>query len=219
MLKLSTQSPPRLFGDLPPNSHAPKKTAKAGKVSDDLAFRRKVARRILIDGRQERTAVEHIMKLPAPDESLHLIIDGRFKALDLIPATRRLSSPATIVRLDISTLGFNVSDIARIADGMDQGKVGHVMLLCSHYFARAEKPAYEYLEKEIAGRGGNVAALRTHAKLILMEMSNGCHYVVEGSGNLRSCRCVEQFTMSNDKALLLFHREWMESFINSSAPK
>ena len=33
--------------------------------------------------------------------------------------------------------------------------------------------------------------------------------VNESSANLRSCRNIEQFTMTHDRDLLEFHRQWM----------
>jgi len=42
-----------------------------------------------------------------------------------------------------------------------------------------------------------------------MELTDGRCVVVESSANLRSCRNIEQFTMSHDRALLQFRRSWM----------
>jgi len=169
----------------------------------------------LIDGRHEKNAVELIRELPAEGESLHFVVDGRFEPCDLIPVTRKLVAPKVIARLDISTLGFNLDNVACIANGMDQGKIGQVSLICSHYFSKAERSAFEYLQNQIGGRGGRVASLRTHAKLILMEISDGRCFTIEGSGNLRSCKSIEQFVFTNDKELLLFHRKWMDDYIES----
>lgn len=208
-----TVQPNRLIArTLPGMSEAAK---KIDGIRDDLLHRRRAARRLLIDGRHEKNAVALIRELPADGESLHFVVDGRFEPCDLIPVTRGLVKPATIVRLDVSTLGFNLDNVACIANGMDQGKIGHVSLVCSHYFAKAEKASFAHLQAEIGGRGGRVAALRTHAKLILMEISDGRHFTIEGSGNLRSCRSIEQFCFTNDRDLLLFHRGWLDDYVAS----
>lgn len=180
------------------------------KLAEGLAFKRKVARRRVLDCRREQAAVEHLLTLPRRDESLHFVVDGRFEPCHLIPAVRRLSHPSTITRLDIATLSFNVENVHTLARGIDQKKIGTVFLTCSHYFAKAEPEAFQTLVTELVGRGGRVAACRVHAKLILFEMSDGNHYVIEGSGNLRACRSIEQFTLSNDEGLLRFHRGWLE---------
>lgn len=193
----------------------PQSVKKKDGIANDLLHRRKAAQRLLIDGRHERNAIDLIRELPSESESLHFVVDGHFEPCDLIPVTRRLVSPAIISRLHITTLGFNLDNVACIANGMDQGKIGQVTLMCSHYFAKAEKTSFEYLQTEIGGRGGRVAALRTHTKLILMEISDGRFFTIEGSGNLRSCKSIEQFVFTNDRELLLFHRRWIDDYIET----
>ena len=53
----------------------------------------------------------------------------------------------------------------------------------------------------------------THAKVVLMETSTGGAYVVESSANLRSCASIEQITLTNDAALLAFHRYWINEIL------
>lgn len=188
---------------------------RVDRIPDNLKLHRKAIRRKTLDARQLRNAIQHLLQLPAPGESLHFIVDGRFEPCDLIPAVRILSDPATIRRLDVTTLGLNSDNVATIAAGLDQGKLDQCSILVSHYFKSAEPAEYEYLRSEIESRGGRVNAMRTHAKLILLEMTDGNHYTIEGSGNLRACRSIEQFVLTNDRDLLLFHRGWIDEYINS----
>lgn len=190
------------------------KGKRSDKIPDDVRFRRRALRRILIDARHEQNAIEMILQLPAEGESVHIVIDGRFEPCDFIPAIRRLAHPATIKNLELTTLGFNADNVACLMAGMDQGKIGQVTVICGHYFQKAEAGLYELLVKEIGGRGGKVHGLRTHTKLFLLEMSDGRHFVIEGSGNLRSCRSIEQFCLTNDRDLLLFHRKWLSEYVN-----
>ena len=188
--------------------------AKASrKIPPDLLHRRRASRRSLIDARHEKNAIEHILKLPEEGESLHFVIDGRFEPCDLIPATRRLSDPARIDRLTIRTLSYNLENLATICNGLDQGKIGSVLLVPSRYFSRVEKPLFQQTKTELESRGSRVIAGETHTKLILMEMSDGRCFTIEGSGNLRSCKSIEQFVMTCDRALLEFHRGWIETYI------
>lgn len=189
--------------------------ARPDTIPDNLALRRKALKRATLDARQLQNAIEHILKLPQPGESLHFVTDGRFEPCDLIPATRKLSDPAVIKRLDVTTLGLNADNVACLANGMDQRKIEFCSVMVSHYFKSAEPTAYQNLKTEIESRGGRVNALRTHAKLILLEMTDGNHFTIEGSGNLRACRSIEQFVMTNDRELLLFHRSWLDEYINS----
>ena len=213
MLKLTTNTP-KTSAALPGlESFAPQ---RIDRIKDDLLHRRRAARRLLIDARREKNALEHILTLPDAGESLHFIIDGRFEPCDLIPATRRLAHPARIKRLEITTLGFNADNIACLTAGMDQGKIENVLLVCSHYFQKADASLFALMQQEITKRGGKVYGLRTHTKLILMEMTDGRHFTIEGSGNLRACRSIEQFVFTNDRDLLLFHRHWLNDYINTT---
>lgn len=94
---------------------------RADRLPANLKLRRRSGKRAFLDARRETSVIEHILELPAPGDSLHIVIDGRFTPCDIIPAIRRLSDPAVIERLDIATLGFNRDNVETIARGMDQG--------------------------------------------------------------------------------------------------
>lgn len=190
------------------------KPGKAVKrIPANLIERRRSAKRELLDARHEKNAIEHILRLPDEGWSFHFVIDGRFHPCDLIPATRRLSHPATIKRLDITTLSYNLENVATLCRGIDQGKIGSVLLVPSVYFEKVEKPLFQHTKEELESRGSRVVAGYVHAKLILMEMTDGRCFTIEGSGNLRSCKSIEQFVMTNDRALLEFHRGWIETYL------
>jgi len=160
-------------------------------------------------------AAKHLDTLPAPGETLHALMKGNFNAWDLVPAVLQLASPATILRLDVATLGFNNRNVAELAELMDAKQVGQVWFLCSCYFRDSSTAEFGFLQEHIAkARGGHVAAARSHAKIQLMELSDGRHYVIESSANLRSCHNVEQFSMFQSAEVLLFYRQWIEEFVN-----
>jgi len=196
-----------------------KPVSPPGRVPGNLVAITRAKRRAFMDARREKNAIEHVISLPKPEESLHLIVDGRFEPCDMIPATRRLSDPATIKSLTVTTLGLNEDNIAQICRAIDAGKIGTATIITSHYFRAAERPLYEWMKKEIEQRGGRVRGLRTHAKIMLMETTDGNCYVVEGSANLRSCKSVEQMVMTNSRPLFEFHQTWIEDFIVSSNQK
>lgn len=187
---------------------------RASKLPPDLLHRRRALRRELRDARHEKNALELIVQLPADGESLHFVIDGRFHPCDLIPITRRLAHPAIITRLDITTLSYNLTNVHSLCDGLDQGKIGTVLLVPSRYFSEVEKPLFAHTKDELEKRGSRVIPGYVHTKLILMEMSDGRCFTIEGSGNLRSCKSIEQFVMSCDRPLLEFHRGWIERYIS-----
>lgn len=73
--------------------------------------------------------------------------------------------------------------------------------------------AWDQLHQQLTARKQPVVAVRSHAKVLLFAMSDGAHYVIESSANLRSCRNVEQFALTRDAGLLQFHRAWMRELI------
>jgi len=190
-----------------------------GHVQPNLATITKAKKRAFLDARREKNALEHLIKLPGQGETLHLIIDGRFEPCDLIPAIRRLSNPATIETLYVMTLGLNEDNTGTICRGIDAKKIKTATIITSHYFRGAERPLFNWTKTEIENRGGRVLGLRTHAKIMLMEMTDGQCYSIEGSGNLRSCKSVEQMQITNSRPLFEFHQAWIEDFIVSSKQK
>ena len=191
----------------------------AGRIAPNLIQVTRAKRRSFVDARREQNAIEHAIKLPQQEETLHLIIDGRFQPCDLIPAMRRLSDPATIENLYVMTLGLNEENTGTICRGIDAKKIKTATIITSHYFRGAERPLFNWTKTEIENRGGRVFGLRTHAKIMLMEMTDGQCYSIEGSGNLRSCKSVEQMQITNSRPLFEFHQAWIEDFIVSSNQK
>jgi hypothetical protein len=82
--------------------------------------------------------------------------------------------------------------------------------LCTPFKSMDDGAAiYSDLAANLHRRGHRIAAVRSHAKLFLFELTDQLHIVIESSANLRSCRNVEACLISNDRALLLFHCSWM----------
>ena len=157
--------------------------------------------------------------LPAPGETLHVVCRGNWPAWALVPRALELAAPATIRWLGLATLGFSRENIDELAGMLDAGLVGRADLLFSCYFRSHEVELVGHLAAEMATRGQRTVALRTHAKVIAAELTDGTALVVESSANLRSCRNVEQFTISNDRPLLDFHRGWMDELIRAGDKK
>lgn len=61
--------------------------------------------------------------------------------------------------------------------------------------------------------------MRNHAKIILAEMVDGRCFVWESSANMRSCRNIESYVLTQDVDLLLFHRGWMNELLSQGDAK
>lgn len=223
MLRLNTPEPLTLTQrplELTPSRPLPgMDRAIPDTIPPDLMFREPSKKQLFADARRCQNAIDHIITLPAPDECLHFIVDGRYEPCDLIPAISRLHPTHHIAQLTVTTLGLNTDNVWTIASGMDQHKIDHAEILVSHYFSSVDKTEYAYLKQEIESRGGKVSFARTHTKLMLLEMSDATCFVVEGSGNMRSSNSIEQFQLTQSRPLLEFHRSWISDYLNSLPPQ
>ena len=159
-------------------------------------------------------AAEQIGKLPSHGESLHCILNGSFALFDFIPAALQLAGDP-IDELVACTLGFSARNVQTLGQLVDAGQVKRVAVLCSHYFAAADAPIYAHAVALCVKHGFRIAAMRTHAKLLLMAIGKR-RLIVESSANLRSCHNVEQATIYDDPTLYDFHRGWIDELINKA---
>ena len=171
--------------------------------------RRPTARR-MIDATRTANALKLLGRLPAAGETWHLISKGNTPLADLIPAVLELAFPATIRYLGITTLGFSKINVEALCTLIDAKRVRRLDFVFSSYFRGMEKDVCAFIITELTGRGARVLAARCHAKLMLFELTDGRCLVCETSGNLRSCRSIEQITLTNDRRLLAFHRAWID---------
>lgn len=162
-----------------------------------------------------RNAVSQIKALPKRGESLHCILNGEFALFDFINAVLELSSKP-ISDLTVATLGFSKGNCEALDQLVTDGKVKRVSILCSHYFAAADSEIYAQMVELCQKHGFPIAAMRTHAKLLLMAVGRR-RLVVESSANLRSCHNVEQATMYDNARLYGFHRKWINELLAKGA--
>ena len=190
--------------------------AAAIELDGDHKLIRTPTRRRMINGLGVPNAIRTLDGLPAAGESWHIVVKGNFAMFDLIGAVLELAAPATIARLDIGTLGFSKTNLAELTAMLDAGTIGRLTFLYSVYFRSNEKEICNRLHEELTSRGQRVLAMRTHAKLMLLELTDGRYYVNETSANLRSCRNVEQMTLTHDRGLLEFHRRWLDELLDKA---
>lgn len=178
----------------------------------EIQHRRRPLKRDWMFALRVSNAAKHLERLPEPGESIHAVMRGNFNAWDLIPAALQMMHPATIGTLRTTTLGFNRRNSKQLVDLIDDGKIARCFFICSLFYEQAEsaKGECDYLRRELAERNGAFISVRNHSKVQTFDTSDGNHYVIESSANLRSCRNIEQFTLSNDAGLLAFHAQWID---------
>lgn len=162
-------------------------------------------------------AAEQIGRLPGRDESLHCVLNGEFALWDFVPAAIELSGQK-ISELTIATLGFSKRNCEALDELIGAGQVKRVAILCSHYFSAADSEIYAHMTELAAKHDFPIAAMRTHAKLLLMALGKR-RIVIESSANLRSCHNCEQATIFDNPKLFRFHRDWIHGLLARGSQK
>jgi hypothetical protein len=178
---------------------------------------RRTDKRVMLDARRLQDAVAHIGHLPEPGEAFHLVTAKRYSLWHVIEATLQLATPATVAYLGIATLGFSKTNLDELLAEIDAGRIAKVDFLFSVYFKSNERESCERLAHELTTRGHRVVAMLTHAKILLMELSDGRAFVVESSANLRSCSSIEQIVVTHDRGLFDFHAKWIDEIMGAKA--
>ena len=188
---------------------------KARQLSEDRKMIRRTDKAVMLDARRLANAIEHIGRLPDRGEAFHLITEKRYSMAHVIPAVLHYAAPATIGRLAVVTLSFSRANMVDLLAMMDAGQIGSVDFLYSVYFRSNNRDACHQLADALSARGQRVFAGLIHAKLLLIETTDGSAYTVESSANLRSCASVEQVTVFHDRALHDFHRAWIGEILEA----
>ncbi|HVS73155.1 MAG TPA: hypothetical protein VHQ47_18010 [Phycisphaerae bacterium] len=177
---------------------------------ENASHARRAAGREYLQALGVANAAAHLRALPKPGVSLHAIVKGNYPLFDTVGAILRIIAPAAIDELWLATLGFSMKNANNLFAMLDDGDVRRVRVLCSCYFRSLSAEIYNPMAAGLEKRGHEILAMRTHAKIILASTSAGHFITIESSANLRSCRNVEQFVLTNDAGLYEFHRGWMQ---------
>jgi len=191
----------------------------AAGLETDRRLARKADRRLYLNALRIANAARALEELPAPGVTLHCVMRGNYNAWDLVPAMLELMKPRTVAELNIATLGFNQQNADQLIALLDQGRITRATFICSHFYKSNEGDLVNDLFGNLEQRGHRAAALRCHAKIILAQSTGRrpLYLVIESSANLRSCRNIEQFTLTHDRELLEFHRAWQLELLDQAA--
>jgi hypothetical protein len=199
------------------NDEAPAARDARAELRKGLRLVTKEQRRRQLTLTNSRRAAEQLKRLPARCETVHLVLKANnFAPFDLLPAFIELAGrPATEVWL--TSLGINDRHVQALDELLTAGKIKRCSLLLSHYFSKVDSAEYCHAVHVLTKHGGTVRAERSHAKLILARFGRTQHIVCESSGNLRSCRSIEQAAIFNDAKLFAFHRGWIEELLSETS--
>ena len=164
--------------------------------------RHRPTRRRAEDHRARGVLAGQLDPLPAPGESVHIILPGNVPLGDVVWTVvdgTQLPGP-----LHVSTLGFGRAWIAGLVDRLRDGRITEATICCSHYFAKADAAEFQEARELLAPWPVTLVAGRTHAKVATFGTIS-----MEGSANLRACRSIENVSITNDTNLTNFHRRWL----------
>jgi hypothetical protein len=178
-------------------------------------FEAKAERREMLNLLRVSNAAKHLGRMPGPGCTIHAIMKGNYSYADLIPAVLKLSEPSKLDYLAATTLGFSQKAALQMIDLLDSGNVRTLDFLCADFFEKSDPEICNFAREELTRRGSRFASARCHAKIILLGMDDGTRYVSESSANIRACRSIEQFAITNDPDLYDFHRVWIDELMPS----
>ncbi len=190
----------------------PERVTNDQMISEGRTIRSKVDRRRFVTVRNASRAAQQIGKLPTTGEVVHLLLRANsFSCFDVLPAMIELAGrPADDVVL--ATLGVN----ERAAEELDRlgtsGTIKNCRMILSHYFRSVDPQPFAVTSQVFQRHHWQLGVCRSHAKLIMARFGRD-HYVAAGSGNLRSCRSVENMDISNDRRLYKFYADFVDEML------
>lgn len=171
-------------------------------VSERALRRRTVWRRTVLIERTAR-AVEMLAPLPVEGETIDGWYSGKVDGIALLLAVVQLAD--TVEELRVCTLAINPAGTAALLAAVDDGRIRRIpRFVISHYHKSLDREVFEGLERGLRARGTEVAVERNHAKVALFHTAAGAKLVLHSSGNLRSTKSAERFSLTHDAALYDF---------------
>ena len=166
---------------------------------------------------EAKLAADLLPELPAPGETIHAMMSGRYDLAQVIVATVRRWP---VAHLRITSLSANKRTLRELIAEVDAGTVSRITLLLSGFFARHNKELFQAIREEVQADhpGSRIAAAKCHAKIALFEFRDGSiPLVLEGSANLRKNDSVEQLTATRSRELHDWHAGWIDRLVSAHA--
>ena len=206
-----------LLTDAPPPAAWTKANQARGTIAAQVGVevatwtaRTRSAKVMVRDARRLDRAVEALDHLPEAGEYWHCVVGGEFRGFDLLPAMLKLAKSERFDGLTLTTLGFSRDNLEDLGGMVEAKRIDPATLriLASDFFRRSDRDVWAHGAEQAKRLGYGFRSTRNHTKLILAAIV-GKSFVVESSANLRSCANLEQFCITQSKALFDFHVEWI----------
>jgi hypothetical protein len=143
-----------------------------------------------------------------PGEQCRVICPGTFVFGDLITFVAELAPGSWM--LTVATLSIGESNTDSLEAAFKGGHLSAFRLIVSDYFYNNNLHGeWRSLVTALPRDKCQYAVAGVHAKVAFLENDKGENWIFEGSANMRSCRNIEQITVSRDDTEgLRFHSLW-----------
>lgn len=179
---------------------------------DSRAIIRTNRRRMLMVERQHNLA--DILPLPASGETIHMLSNGMYDFFTIAALLIDMLDGYT-EHLYASTWTISQQTIIDLFDTVDSGKIGRLHILSDRSFKRRKPASYAQLIAGLRKRNMRFVANHNHSKVSLL--NHGDNYItIEGSASFTTTPRLEQHTISNDKELWQWHRQWMSELLDNA---
>lgn len=122
-----------------------------------------------------------------------------------------------IKKMTVQTLSLNQNNVDSFANLLLGGYVDEFNLIVSDFFfAHERRNLIPYIYAELDTPGSNkfqLAAARTHCKMVSIETHDGVFLNIHGSANLRTSDNLEQIVIEDNRALYEFNDAWQTDII------
>ena len=182
-------------------------------LDSELQFSRRPSRRRQLRAIRQEKLEEFFTSLPEPGETVHMISNGSFDYWNFCPVTLHLlDRPAAFYG---STWTMNRSNVLQLLALYDQKKLTAATMFAGLYFKRREPAVYTAIASGLIDRGQRFLCFENHTKIMLIG-SDPDWIVIEGSANFTANPRLEQNTVTNDRHLFEFHKNWMEDILRAN---
>lgn len=149
--------------------------------------------------------------LPKKDECLLIKSNG---CSDTGSIFQYMINESPCDELYLSTWIISRSNIEYLCEKLDSGEIKKLIFIISVRQKQLKKANYAYMIEEFQKRSDKVKfrVCNCHAKTFSAKIGEN-HYTVTGSGNWTKNPRIENYTVTNDKEMYLFNKEWMSEML------
>lgn len=150
--------------------------------------------------------------LPGQGESYRVISNGGFDCVHYLDYF--MEQLGDLDSLLIATWIINRENAKQIFDYFDNGRIKSGTLVLSNRTRQLRKQDWGYIIEGFKDRKWKIRIPNTHAKLFCASNEAKQYYLtVEGSGNWNENKRIENYTITNDKDLFDFHKNWIDEIV------